>query len=331
LFTGNSYKEFMPQTKSVSSNTPKGKSPALPVLFLCITVGILAVGGFIVYKTLNKSGGSPLSMVKDLASGNTLLPRATENDFASISDPLIRKHLAAQVNASSYRTTSTSNGMGHNDSQIMEFVIKGQDVSFRMAQTIDGKPTSDMITIGDVTYVKDFKDNSWWMQKAKPSEEMGTKNDDNEYKVDDIKDEYMKKVDVVYTKLGEEACGTRTCYKYQEVSDDNKEAKRVFWFDTKELLLRREESGFGEFASVSEYTYGITLNAPSPTKQVPEGKSIYEYMIAMPALSEEDEASMKEYERMMNSPETEKMMKQFESMMQSSEPYSGNEYSEEGY
>jgi hypothetical protein len=321
----------MPQTKSVSSNTPKGKSPALPILFLCITVGILGVGGFVVYKTVNKSGGSPLNMVKDLAGGNAFMPRATENDFASISDPLIRKHLAAQVNVGSYRTTSTSNGMGKNDSQVMEFEIKGQDVSFRMAQTIDGKPTSDMITIGGVTYVKDFKDNSWWMQKAKPVSETDSKKDENEYKFDDIKDEYMKKVDVVYTKLGEEACGARTCYKYQEVSDDNKEAKRIFWFDTKELLLRREESGFGEFTSVSEYTYDVTVKAPSPTKQVPEGKSIYEYMIATPTLSEDDKASMKEYEKMMNSPETEKMMKQFESMMPQGSSNDYEDYEEVGY
>jgi hypothetical protein len=136
--------------------------------------------------------------------------------------------------------------------------------------------------------------------------------------------------------LGEESCGTLTCYKYQEGSDAD-DTTRIFWFDTKDLLLRKEQTGFGEFVSVSEYSYdNINVSAPSPTKPVPEGKSIYDMMASQMMESSGYGEEFEQMKKMMPSQEELKQLEQEMQSYQQSETYESapedySEYSEEGF
>ncbi len=135
---------------------------------------------------------------------------------------------------------------------------------------------------------------------------------EEKFKPMDLKEEYTKS-NVTYKKLGEEACGGLTCYKYEEKQGSGDQSTRTFWFDTKELLLRKETNGYGEFKSTEEYSYdNLSVSAPSPTKEVPEGKSIYDYMVA--GMMGEDAANqMEEAKKMMpKQEEVEKMMQQYQ-------------------
>jgi hypothetical protein len=77
--------------------------------------------------------------------------------------------------------------------------------------------------------------------------------------------------------LGEEACGTEQCYKYDEVQKDG--SKRTFWISKSDYLLRKEISTFGEFNNTTEYSYdNINIVAPANAKMVPDGKSVYEFI-----------------------------------------------------
>lgn len=167
----------------------------------------------------------------------------------------------------------------------MEFTMSSpEDIAYRTIDFNGTKEVSDMITVGDFTYLKDYSDNKWWKQGMNQPEtdsepEMTGEPEDTK-DVETIADEYSKKEQSTFTNLGEEACGNLICHKFQEAMPDYPEATRTFWFDTKQYLLRKEENGFGEFLSTNEYEYdGVNVTAPSPTKDVPEGKSIYEYMM----------------------------------------------------
>ena len=76
------------------STSQKGLTPIIIVVILAV-VGV--VGYFLV-----KGGGLPG------LGGPELLQRATEKDFESITDPILRKHFVAQSNVAAYRTPTLS-------------------------------------------------------------------------------------------------------------------------------------------------------------------------------------------------------------------------------
>ncbi|MCL4354727.1 hypothetical protein M1349_04670 [Patescibacteria group bacterium] len=242
------------------------------IIIAVIAVVILA-GGYFLYSS--KGGGIPL-----ISSIVPAAPRATEKDFDYIKDPLIRKHFTAQANQTSFRIKSLSSGKGSEPS-ITEAVMNGEKFSFRnKTQNEKGEDTTDMIMIDSITYVKDFKDGKWWREVPKKVE--GPTPTSAIEEPDDFKTDILKKKDkpIEYKELGTEKCGDLTCYKYQEIDPENKEGARTFWFDNQKYLLRREEYSFGEFTTTNEYTYdNISISVPSPVKDVPEGKSIYEMLM----------------------------------------------------
>lgn len=204
----------------------------------------------------------------------------TEAQLSGIKDPLVRKHLVAQANARVYRVSSKSSGRGEPVS-ITEIQMVGSEVRFHSITQVNGKANQEMILIGDTTYVKDFSDGKWWKQVAKTDEKNGENRPFEIPDIGDLKEEFTKKQEASeFKSLGTESCGSLTCYKYQEVEAENKEATRTFWFDNKDFLLRKDENKFGEFTSTNEYSYdNINITPPSPTKDVPEGKNIFEMMI----------------------------------------------------
>lgn len=241
------------------STPQKGLTPIIIVVILAV-VGV--VGYFLV-----KGGGLPGGL-----GGPELLQRATEKDFESITDPILRKHFVAQSNVAAYRTRSKSSGKGE-IIDIYEYVLKG-DFPFRWIQEDDvkKKEVAHLISIGDTTYVKDYSDGKWWKQTVKPEKQ----EEENVQEPEDFKETFLEEDPIEYKNLGQEACGNLTCHKYEQTFGDG--GTRTFWFDTKYYLLRREVSGFGEFSAEIIYTYdGIRISAPSPTKDVPEGVNIYEY------------------------------------------------------
>jgi hypothetical protein len=215
------------------------------------------------------------------APGGAVSQQATDAAIAEllkdISDPLIRQHLTKQFQVKAYRTITDASGRGQISTT--EIVVEGESAKFRTAVSEADKPVSDMIVIGDTTYVKDLKDGAWWMQTSQPEEDEALPAEVDVPSADEFKDKFAEnKTKTTYTSLGTEVCGALTCYKYEEATE-GQEGKRTFWFDNQELLLRREEYAFGEFATKNEYQYdNVRISQPSPTKPVPEGRSVYEYL-----------------------------------------------------
>lgn len=203
-----------------------------------------------------------------------------EQMLKDIEDPLVRQHLAAQFQVRSYRTITDSSGRGQTSTT--EVQVEGDSAKFRTIITDQGKVFSDMIVIGDTTYVKDLKDGVWWMQTGKPiqTDDAAQSTAQEAPAPDEFQRDFEEKeTGTKYTSLGTETCGSLTCYKYREETE-GQEGARTFWFDDQKFLLRRDEFTYGEFTTVNTYEYdNVTVNAPSPTKPVPEGKNIYQYLI----------------------------------------------------
>ena len=301
------------RVKNPSVKKYYGKFSPLLIIVLVVVVAILGGVGYFLFGK-GGTGGSPLGS----KGGSMMTQKAKESDFAYIDDELLRKHMAAQANATKFKVISKSSGYGGSTTMIYD--MDGDTVKYRTTSSGEGME-SDMIVIEDTTYIKDFKDGKWWKQTQKPGEENSEiESKMDEYMVKDAEEEEMEFVKMKYNNLGEEACGDLTCYKYEQLDpNDGTESagKRLFWFDTDDYLLRKDLSEYGEFSSESEYFYeDVSVEKPSPTKDVPEGKNIYEYMMT----------GGSEVEGMPSEEELNKMMKQYESGSEEQSLPSADEY-----
>lgn len=272
-----------------------------PVLIIVVVVAVAVIAGAAFF--LFGRGNSPLGSKMGGSGSSLMMQKVSEDDFAYIEDELLRKHFAAQANQTKFRIQSTSSGLG--GSSTMEYDMSDDSFKFRTMMSGEGLQ-SDMIVIGDTTYIKDFTDNKWWKQTTQPGElDDSVESQIEEYQTDPVEDQ-QEFQGMQYKNLGEEPCGNLTCHKYEETNPVMTDGgTRTFWFDTKDYLMRKEEAGYGEFSSSSEYSYdNISVEAPSPTKDVPEGRNIYEYMgggsatpqsESMPS-QEEINAMMKQYQ-----------------------------------
>jgi len=253
---------------------------AVPILVLLVALIVAIFGGYYVLSKGMIPGAPAVPAIPGLALAP---PRATEKDFAFIEDPLIRKHFVAMANVNAFRTTMELTGKGGQN--VSDVEMSGDNVKFYTSEVQNGKPSGEMISIGDTTYLKDYKDNAWWKQVSKP-DVTPTPGETPAAKPEDFKTVYEDNRTMTYEKQGEESCmpagrpaADLICYKYKEIDPKSPDTSRVFWFDKNKLLLRREETGFGEFKGMTSYEYdNIHVSAPTPTKNVPEGKSIYDYM-----------------------------------------------------
>lgn len=201
--------------------------------------------------------------------------QVTESDLEFVTDATLRKYLLAQANVAKIRVQSKSSGKG----EIID--ITESDVNdsntYRILKVNDltKQEVAQLISVGNVIYVKDYTDNTWWKQTLTTGEGPTP----TEVQAADIKEQLAKEDFTTYKNLGQEACEGLTCYKYEQAIRDAPGSARTFWFDTKEYLLRKEIYFYGEFTNQLDYSYdGINIIAPSPTKEVPEGVDIDSYL-----------------------------------------------------
>lgn len=236
---------------------------AVPLVLVIIVLAVIGGGYFLLQSGLLPTGTSP---------------KVSEKDFAFIDDPLIRKHFAAQADVTSFRSKTHDLIATTGSLNVFEVQMKGNDVFYYNWHESGGTRGGELITIGGTTYVKDYNDSAWWKQTVKP-EEKPQNEDEGAREPQNFVDDYTQDRKLTYKKLGEETCGPFQCYHYEESDPQSPEEKRIFWFDKQKLLLRKEESGFGEWRGITEYEYNaINIQPPTPTKDVPTGRNIYEYM-----------------------------------------------------
>jgi len=190
-------------------------------------------------------------------------------------DKPICQYMAAQIGVYNSGMTLTSTTMEKGKSANNESVtmIDGKG-NIHNISTENGKEIADMIMFNNVTYIKDYTDGKWTKIAApEGKEEANPLNPANT--IEALKKDFeSEEIKTVYTKLGQEACGSMapglTCDIYEMYEPEfQEEGKIKMWIDTKEHLARKMEMALGEDSTnVVVYSYGaVTITEPSPVKE----------------------------------------------------------------
>jgi len=155
--------------------------------------------------------------------------------------------------------------------------------------TKNGKEDNAMIVLDKTTYIKDYKDNTWLKMTASDDAEKGKASlFDPAAVVEEFKKQAEDTVNqMTIKKLGEEACGSLSCLKYQMDEPTYKTTSTV-WFDTKAYKSRKMETGLNGSITTIEYSYeNVTIVAPTPTKDAPDySKALKDSGVTMPSTAD---------------------------------------------
>jgi hypothetical protein len=193
------------------------------------------------------------------SSSGTTTTTTTVSDVCKYNDKDLCKFVNSWKENKYMTMTSNSTVEGKTVVSTLKSILKSD--SSQMTTTVDGKETANYISIGNTSYTLDYTDNTWY--KYTGSSTASTEDDDFSF---DTKAETTTDT-TTYTKIGQEACGSLTCFKYQ-VIETGMEGKQYIFFDTKDYQLRKMimESLDGT-VSTSEFSYSkVTITAPTPTK-----------------------------------------------------------------
>lgn len=162
--------------------------------------------------------------------------------FPKISDPVLQKHFQAQTVVTAYRVQSTSSD------RIQATVTEVQSENNRFLLKTD-----KFIIVDNTAY---FQEGESWRLAVLPLDEATSF---NRFRPETIRQNYQNYQQNSYFKAqGTDKCATLTCYRYEQIdtaSPSATTALRVFWFDTKDYLLRHDIFKFGRFTSENFYTY----------------------------------------------------------------------------
>lgn len=226
------------------------------ILVLAILIGILVLGGggYFAYNRFVKGE----SGIPAVLTGKTLNPNCKYND------PDLCKFINGWKENKYYTANDNSTDKAGKQSKAI-FKIVGDDRSQMIFYEGD-KEVMNTISIGDTTYTKDYSDNKWWKQTSKPADSE-ISNKESEFKFDDKAEETEDKT--TYKKIGKEACGKYTCFKYQVIDPAATDSTQYIYFDDKQYQLRKMRTELKDGA-VSETTFDysrISISEPSPTKE----------------------------------------------------------------
>lgn len=187
------------------------------------------------------------------------------NSNCSYDDANLCKFLNNWPNQKTYAITST-NTNASGQPVITTFKLAG-DSKTQLSTVTAGKPTYDLITIGNTSYTRDLSDGKWWRQTSNAAVQPAA---ERNFQFNTNPDTNHPDAKPSYKFISQGACGRQNCLKYQVIfAGEN--YQEYIWFDTSDYLLRTStiQSAGGPLTTL-KYTYtGITITPPSPTKNLP--------------------------------------------------------------
>jgi Tfp pilus assembly protein PilV len=203
------------------------------ILIVVVVVGVI---GFAGWRVMSKN--------KTASTGNAVTDAvaritASKECLKDYNDKDLCKFLSSWNINKKFKTETTSTTDGKTTTSAL--AVDGDNSSIKLS----GDVSMEVITIGDTTYTK--AGTTWWKQTAKKAEPQ-TK----------------------YERIGKEACGNLTCFKYKVVDPKDTDTTQHIWFDTKDYLIRKTltESKDGS-KSESVFSYdNVSVTVPSPVKEL---------------------------------------------------------------
>ena len=223
--------------------------------------GIGSVGTILIIIALVVGAGLGLFFFnkKDDKSTDTAAQKAVKNATCNYNDKDLCKFFAAWKTQPQFTANVASEQDGKKTNSVLKVANK-QDYSV----TVGGDTPYEVIYIGNTSYIKNAKDNTWYKQ-TNPS--------DNESKGQadfDFAEPASANSKITYKKVGKEKCGDVDCYKYQIIdSSDTSGITNYIWFDNDDFLLRRMQTTSKDVKNNSTLVYGaVAIKAPSPVKEL---------------------------------------------------------------
>jgi len=243
----------------------KGMVP-LAVLIIVAVVVFGAVGYFLSNK--GKFSGGQISLPK--IGGPAL------NANCELKDPDLCKYVNRSLSGDVYKRglvikSVTTDKSGKKYESVFEIDSKENS---RIISYQNGKEISAIVNLNKATYMKDLTDGKWWKYENKTDQKSPSESEDKDQKQEDLKDQAKKiaeeiKNNITYKKIGKEACGSLSCFKYQLILSDMSDTVEYIYFDDQEYLMRkmRTESKDGTSSDITYEYKSVTIQEPSPIKE----------------------------------------------------------------
>lgn len=192
--------------------------------------------------------------------------QAVENANCSYEDKDLCKFYAGWSAQKSYEYESTT---VQTDGAKTTSLIKYAGDRLYTKLESEGSPAQETTLIGAALYTK-TSDGSWQKQTVSDEDSASRLHQG----ATTFTDPGTTDNGVTYTKIGTEACGDHTCFKYQVTNQDTPNATTYIWFDNHDYQLQRLQTTSPEFTFDASYKYGdIAVNEPSPIKEDVQGAS----------------------------------------------------------
>lgn len=230
------------------------------IVAIVVVVILLVAGGY--FYIMNKTGdANPITALKKTTASVTL------NDKCDYNDPDLCKFINAQAKQTKYEVTMT--GTENGEESTSTFTIDGAKTHMVIKA---GDQNYNTITIDKTTYTKDPSDNKWWKQTTTDTADTSTA---DEVKFEAPSATASAEEKTTFTKVGKEACGKLTCFKYTSVTGTDSGSTETLWFDDTQYLLRKMTTTSADGTITMVYAYdNISVTAPSPTKDVADGQMV---------------------------------------------------------
>lgn len=263
----------------------KNEKGFIPVVLAVVVVAVVAVGGYVMLqKNKSSTGKMMLPEIK--------LPGAGLNPNCELKDPDLCKYVnkfstMTQFESGFSGRTVTTDKSGKKSESLWEMEGTGKS---HFVTYDAGKELFNTIIIGDTTYTKDMKDNKWWKYVAKKEEGKET---EGMFDPEKIKKEFAdafkeEKDKTTYKKIGKEACGSLTCFKYQMMNPDVAVTEYLY-FDDREYLMRKMRIESEGSVTETVYDYNkVSVKEPSPVK---EGEPGFNTLFDVPTSEEQPEVN----------------------------------------
>jgi outer membrane lipoprotein-sorting protein len=223
-----------------------------------IAVIVLGVGGFIAWRVMD-------AQQKQTSTTNNNQPLA--NVPCNLSDKDLCKFFTSWKASGQYKVTSTQTTDGQTTTSTYEASDNAK--KYHMTTTVNGA-AYEIIGIDSVLYTK-AADGTWWKQQTPKAQDDTVKSNYNyDFKEPTTDSPQPAAKEPTYTKLGKEACGSSTCFKYQVNDPSSPNDKQFIWFDDKDYQMRhfRTESADGSISDQIFAYSSVNITAPSPTKDL---------------------------------------------------------------
>lgn len=229
------------------------------IIIIGIVLAVIAAG-FLGWQFMNQNRSTQKDAV--LVANNACLKVYKDKDFCKFTTSFT-------LTGVPYKTVfvSTQGKTGSSTTMTMLTDSKGNT----SISSASGGTVSDIITLNGATYTKDPTDGTWWKVAASKASTVTAANPASNLKFDSVATASpTTPVTTTYKKLGTEACGGASCFKYQVIDTTASGSTQYLWINTKTYQMQRWSTTDSTGASTDAvFTYQpVTITAPTPVRDL---------------------------------------------------------------